>query len=193
MRNRARDPFARRCAGIQLTLAAFVAFAFAAGAEPGSAQGVSGSVFDQPGKLKFKTKERIAFSDACDSSSKVKFSSLALIEFGPGDDLAENAFRMAILFSDRDLVRVEGTYAEKDNGKIELEPDDALIINDLDDLVLGGLKSCKVKAKFKLVEEGNPRVAKTRVKTKCKLTGVSPKQHLKFRAKGKGPEITSQR
>ena len=189
MLSKANGSCARRRAGLRWGPATVLALALAAVAESGSAQGVSGSSFDQPGKLKFKSEDRFTSPGAFTCSSKVKFLSEMLVEFGPGDDLASDAFRIVMLFSEGG-VRLEGTYAVNKKGKIELEPDEMLITEDLDVFVLGELENCKVKAKFKLVDEGEPRIAKTKVKTKCKLKNVSPPQRLKFNAKGKGLELT---
>lgn len=189
MLSRTDGSCARRRAGLRWGPATVLALALAAVAESGAAQGVSGSTFDQPGKLKFKSEDRFTWPETSTCWSKVKFLSDTLVEFGPGDDLASDAFRIVMLFSDG-VVRLEGTYAENAKGKIELEPDETLITEDLDDFVLGRLENCKVKARFKLVDEGEPRIAKTKVRTKCKQKDVSPPQWLKYKAKGKGPEIT---
>ncbi len=155
-----------------------------------NALGDGGAIFEQPGKLRFNFKKRYSsWNQSSRLISKIKYSSETFTEFGPTTDLAADSFRITSLFSDG-VVRLEGTYTVNKKGKVKLDPDTTLITHDLDELFLGDVKKCKVKAKFKTVGKKNePRSGKTQVQAKCKLKNAKPSQRLVYKAKGKGPEI----
>jgi hypothetical protein len=179
---------------LRLAVLGLTALAAAGGVpDPAGAQPLEGSTFEQSGKLRFKFKNKFGNVEpgggiSIPPSRRIKYQAEAVVVFGPAEGLAADEFAMPIAFSES-LLLLTGTWSASSKGKVALEVDAGSLQEQLNELLLGEVTDCKVKAKLKVKAGGDTRNARARVKTRCRLRGFKPPQRLRVRFKGSGSEL----